>query len=239
MAAVLTRDIVKKFGEVPAVNGISLDGAGRRVHGVARPVGLRQDDVPAHHLRARAADERRPPDRRRHRQRHSAARPRRGDDVPELRPLSAFHGAQQHRLSAEDAARSARRNRQEGRVGVAVARHRPSARPAAAPALGRRTPARRARARAGARADRAAARRAALQSRRQIARLGAPGDQAVPAAGRHHHHLRDPRSGRGDGHGRPHRRHRPRQSCARWERRPKSTTTPPTASSRPSSARRR
>ncbi len=29
MAAVLTRDIIKKFGEVPAVNGISSDGAGR------------------------------------------------------------------------------------------------------------------------------------------------------------------------------------------------------------------
>ena len=111
MAAVLTRNIVKKFGEVPAVNGITLESAGRRIHGVARPLGLRQDHVSAHHLRARKADERRPYDRRRHRQRYSAARPRRRDDVPELRPLSALLGAQQHRLSAADAARSPRRDR--------------------------------------------------------------------------------------------------------------------------------
>ena len=239
MAAVLTRDIVKKFGEVPAVNGISLTVPDGEFMVLLGPVGLRQDDVSAHHLRAREADERRPLDRRRHRQRYSAARPRRGHDVPELRPLSALYGAQQHRLSAEDAERSPRRNRQESRVGIATARHRASARPAAAPAFGRRAPACRARARAGARTDRAAARRAAVQPRRQIARLGAPGDQAVPAARRHHHHLRDPRPGRGDGHGRPHRRHRPWRRCGRWERRRKSTTTPPTASSRPLSARRR
>ena len=106
-----------------------------------------------------------------------------------------------------------RRDRQEGRVGLATARHRPSARPPAASTLGRRAPAGCARARAGARADRAAARRAAVEPRRQTALLCAPGDQAVPAAGRRHHHLRDARSGRGHGHGRPHRRHRPRSGA--------------------------
>ena len=48
-------------------------------------------------------------------------------------------------------------------------------------------------------------RRAALQPRRQAPHLGPRRAEAVPAPAGHHHDLRHPRSGGGDGPGRPHR----------------------------------
>ena len=239
MAAVLTRDIVKKFGEVPAVNGISLTVPDGEFMVLLGPSGCGKTTF----LRIICGLERQT----------SGDLLIGGNVVNDIPPrargvamMFQSYGLYPHYTVRKNIAFPLRtqrvperRDRKESRVGVATARHWASSRSAAASALRRRTPACRAGARAGARADRAAARRAALEPRRQIARLGAPGDQAVPAAGRRHHHLCDPRSGRGDGHGRPHCRHRPWAGAARWERRRRSTTIPPTASSRPLSARRR
>ena len=80
--------------------------------------------------------------------------------------------------------------------------------------VGRPAAARVARPRAGGRARDPAARRAAVQPRRQPARGDAlrdpPPARPVPL----HHGLRDPRPGRGHDHGRPDRRHEPRQGRA-------------------------
>ena len=76
----------------------------------------------------------------------------------------------------------------------------------AGPALGRREAARRAGARAGQGPEAAAARRAADRARPQAARGDALRAGAHPAARRHHLPAGDPRPGRGDEHGEPHRR---------------------------------
>ena len=60
MAAVMTRDIIKKFGEVPAVNGISLTVPDGEFMVLLGPSGCGKTTYPAHHLRARKTDERRP-----------------------------------------------------------------------------------------------------------------------------------------------------------------------------------
>ena len=185
MAAVFTRDIIKKFDEVPAVDGITPHGAGRRVHG--------------------ACWGRRAAARRRSCGSSAGSRSRPSGDImiggdvvndipPRARGVAMMfqsYGLYPHYTVRKNIAfplrtqRVPRRpDRKEGRVGVATARHRASPRSPAAPALRRRASARRARARAGARADGVPARRAALESRRQTARLGPPGDQAIPAAGR-------------------------------------------------------
>ena len=109
--------------------------------------------------------------------------------------------------------RAARMEREErdrkAPLGGRPARHRPPARPQAAPALRRRAAAGRAGPGAGARAARVPARRAAVQPGRQAAGQRPRRAQAVPAGDRHHHHLRHPRPGRGDGPGRPDRGARP------------------------------
>jgi multiple sugar transport system ATP-binding protein len=93
MAAVSTRDIIKKFGEVPAINGITLTVPDGEFMVLLGPSGCGKTTF----LRVICGLERQtsgdlliggsivndiPP------------RARGGDDVPELRPLSALHGAQ-------------------------------------------------------------------------------------------------------------------------------------------------
>ena len=103
-------------------------------------------------------------------------------------------------------------------------------------AVGRPAAARLARARADRRARDPAARRAAVESRRQSARgdalRGAPPARRLPL----HHGLRHARPVRGDDHGRPDRRHEPRQDRAARARRRRSTTGRARSSSRASSA---
>ena len=86
-------------------------------------------------------------------------------------------------------------------------------------------------------ADDLPARRAVLEPRLGVPRLHARRAQAHPARGRPDDGVRDPRSGRGDGHGRPDRGHGPRASCSSTARRRISTSGPPTRSSPASSAR--
>ena len=135
--------------------------------------------------------------------------------------------------------RGARRAGQEGRVGGRAAGHHPPARPPAPPALRRRAPAGGAGPGPGAGARRVPPRRAALQPRRQAAGHRPRRPQAVPGPGGHDHHLRHPRPGRGHGPGRPDRGDGRRAASASSARRTRSTTTRPTRSWPPSSARRR
>ena len=79
--------------------------------------------------------------------------------------------------------------------------------------------ARRRRARAGGRARDPAPRRAALEPRREPARGDALRDPPAARGVRHHHALRDPRPGGGDGDLRPHRRAQPRPRGAGGDRR--------------------
>ncbi len=110
------------------------------------------------------------------------------------------------------------------------------AEPQARPALRRPAAARRARPRARELPERAAARRAARRARPQAAPGDAARAQADPARGRHHVHLRDPRSGRGAHDERPDRGHETRVGSSRSARPRRSTTSPRRSSSPGSSA---
>ena len=89
---------------------------------------------------------------------------------------------------------------------AAIAAHRAPARPQAGQAVGRRAPAGRARARARPRSTRIPVRRAALRARRAAATRDARGAEAPPARPRPDARLRHARPGRGDEHARPGRR---------------------------------
>ena len=119
------------------------------------------------------------------------------------------------------------------------ARARRPARPPPARALRRPAAARGARPRAGARPAGLPDGRAALQPRREAARADPRRDQAPPEGGRDDHGLRHPRPGRGDDDGRPDRGHERRAPGAGRHARGASTSGPPTASWRASSAARR
>ena len=93
-----------------------------------------------------------------------------------------------------------------GRRGGRDPRARGAPRPQARPALRRPAPARGDGAGDRARAGGVPARRAAVEPRRQAARPDARRDRPPPASPRRHHHLRDPRPGRGDDARRPGRR---------------------------------
>jgi hypothetical protein len=78
-------------------------GARRRVHGLRRPVRVRQDDRAEDGGGTRGHHRGRDPHRRHRRQRRDPARARHRDGVPELCPLPAHVRPGQHRLRAQDA----------------------------------------------------------------------------------------------------------------------------------------
>ena len=150
----------------------------------AGPQRVRQDLDAAHDRRARGHQRGRPADRRPQRHRPAAIGARHGDDVPELRPVSASQLPRQRRLRPEDARRGEGR---AARRGARVARSGADGRlcrAAAGPALGRPAAAHRARARADHAAARAAARRAAVGARPVPARAHARGAEAAAARAR-------------------------------------------------------
>ena len=103
-------DLEKRFGDVRAVDGVSLDIGGRRVLLAARPVGLRQDDDAADDRRLRAAD-RRPDPAARPRHDPRAARQAAGEHgLPALRAVPPPRRRRQHRVRARSA-RAWRRTR--------------------------------------------------------------------------------------------------------------------------------
>ena len=162
--------------------------------------------------------------------------------VPELRDLHAHVGVREPRVRAQVAA-APRAGRQGARSTAASRRSpRPSASSAALDRAGR-APVRerpaegRARALDDHGADDLPARRAVLEPRLGVPRVHARRAQAHPARGRPDDGVRDARSGRGDGHGRPDRGHGSRVSCSSTARRRTSTSGPRTRSSPASSAR--
>ena len=134
------------MANVVAVDGVDLDIAGRRVLHDARPVGLRQDHLPAADRRLRA------PRRRAasssagaRRERPAAVRARRQHRLPGLRAVPAHVGRRERRLRAEGQEGRRRRAPPARRRG---ARHGAPGRlrgPPARPALRRPAPARGAR----------------------------------------------------------------------------------------------
>ena len=150
MAAVLTRNIIKTFGgEVPAVNGISLTVPDGEFMVLLGPSGCGKTTF----LRIICGLEKQT----------SGDLLIGGHNVNEMPPrargvamMFQSYGLYPHytvRKNISFPLRTQRvpraRNRQEGRVGLAIAQYRASSRPAAAPVVRRRTSARRARARAG------------------------------------------------------------------------------------------
>ena len=115
-------------------------------------------------------------------------------------------------------------------------RYRGSGEPPHRPAFGRATPARRAGARGCGAPARAAARRAADGARRRRCATGCAANSTPAALARHHHDLRDARSGRGDGARRSYRRHEQGARSPRSARRARSISRRRTASSPNSSA---
>ena len=181
-------------------------GGRRRVRLPGRAVGLRQDH--------RAPDDRRPgghlqragADRREGGQPAAPARPRHRPGLPELRPLPAHERVRQHGLRPAAAQDAQAADRDRGARGGPHPRPGALPRPQARPALRRPAPARGPGAGHRPRARRLPDGRAPLQPRRQAARADPGGDSPAAPAAQGDHDLRDPRPGRGDDHGRPHRR---------------------------------
>src|ERR1700758_4318597 len=124
MAAVLTRDIVKIFGEVSAVNGISLTVPDGEFMVLLGPSGCGKTTF----LRIICGLEKQTSGDLMIGGQLVNDIPRRagcGDDVSELRAVSALHGAQRHRLSAANATHCEYRDRPKGRVGSATLGNRP------------------------------------------------------------------------------------------------------------------
>ena len=143
---------------------------------------------------------------RRGRQRPLAQGARRGDGLPELRPLSAPERAREHRVLPRGAeAWPSRSASEKAREAAEVLGLTEVLAPEATPALGRSAPARRDGPGARARAGRLPDGRAALEPRRQPARPDAHRGAARPAAARRGDALRHPRPDRGDDDGRPRR----------------------------------
>ena len=166
--------------------GIDLDDRRRRVHGPGRPVGLRQVDRAADARGARGGRRSgRDPDRRPRRHRRRPEEPRHRDGVPELRALPAHDRRRQHRLPAQDRARSPKAEREARRVDDAaemLGLDR-APRPQARAALGRPAPARRDGPRDRARAAGLPDGRAAVEPRREAARRDARRHRASCSGG--------------------------------------------------------
>ena len=160
-------DVTKRFGEVVAVDAMTLRDPARIVHQPARSVGLRQDDHAPDDRRLRAADRGRDPPRRPADRRRAAVQAQRQHRLPALRALPPHGRRPERRLRAAP---------EEGRQGGGAAtgepgpRARPPRRLRAAANLGAvRRPAAARRARPGPREppDRPAPRRAARRARPQ------------------------------------------------------------------------
>ena len=177
------------------------------------PVGLGQDDLPAHDRRLRAAGQRA--------RSSSAARTSRACRRDErdvntvfqdyaLFPHMSVGQNVEYGLKVKKRPAAERRERVERGARAGPARGLREAPPE--PALGRPAPARRARTGARQQAARAAAGRAARRARPEAAPAAPGGAEAHPAGGRDHVHLRHARPGRGALDERPDRGHgqRPR-----------------------------
>ncbi len=213
---------------IVAVDDVSLDVAGGLADGVARPVGLRQVDAPAHDRGPRAARQRPRRDRGRRRHRRSPAAARRRLRLPALRAVPPSHGAPERRVRARDPQAPEAGDQGARRRAAAPRAARRSRRALPLADLGRPAPADGARARARGRAAGAAARRAVRRARRVGARRAARLAPAPARRDRHDHAARDARSGRGDGGRGPGGRHARRQGRAGRLAARRSTTTPRT-----------
>ena len=254
MASVTFEDVTKRFdGDVTAVDDLDLDRRRRRVHGPARPVGLRQDHGPA--------DDRRP------RGHHRRASCRIGDRVvndvePAKRDISMVFQSyalyphmtvrQEHRVAAArppatpSTGPTSRPASSPGPSATSGSTRRPASstssayldRKPAALSGGQRQRVALARAIVGRPAGLPHG-RAAVEPRRQAAgRRPALELVDLHRRVRHHLRLRHPRPGRGHDDGRPHRGHVGRPPPAGRHARRRSTRPRPTCSWPSSSARR-
>ena len=181
---------------------------------VPRPIGLRQDDDPAHDRGLRAADGGRDLPRRRARRGRAALPAPREHRVPALRAVPAHDRRAERRLRAAPEGHQQARRAAPRRGG---ARSRPARGLWHAPdvgAVGWAAAARRARAGVDQPPDRAPPRRAAWRARPEAPQGDAARAQAAPAGGRDHVRVRDPRPGGGPDHERRHRRHAARPDPA-------------------------
>ena len=95
------KSVTKRFGDLLAVDDLSLELAGRRVLHPARAERLRQDDDAADGRRLRAAGRGGDQDRGRRRRRAAAAQAPDQHRLPELRPLPPPQRRGQRRLRPE------------------------------------------------------------------------------------------------------------------------------------------
>ena len=122
MAAITMKNIVKRYGDgFPAVNDVTLDDRGRRVHDPRRPVGLREVHAAADDRRARGHHRGRHVHRRRAGQRRGAAGPQPRDGVPELRALPAPDACSRTSPSRSGCASSSPTTRSRAKVEEAAA----------------------------------------------------------------------------------------------------------------------
>ncbi len=100
-AAVALDQVVKRFGDVVAVDGVSLDVRPGRVLLPPRALRVRQDHLPADDRGVRAPHVRSDPPGRPRRLRPPTVRARREHRVPGLRPVPAHDGGAERRLRAD------------------------------------------------------------------------------------------------------------------------------------------
>ena len=110
MVGIVLQNVTRRWGAFVGVNDINLVDRRPGVPGAARAVRLRQDHDHAHDRRAGGPVERHDQHRRAGRERPGAQGPRRGDGVPELRPLPEHERLRQHLLPAEGAEGRRRRS---------------------------------------------------------------------------------------------------------------------------------
>ena len=138
VAEVVLKDVDKVYDNgFHAVKDLSLEIEDGEFLVLVGPVGLRQDDGPAHGRRAGADHRRHGRDRRPRRQRPVAEGPRHRDGVPELRALPAPERRRQHRLrpaAAEDAEARGRASAWRGRPSCSTSRRTSTASRSSSPA---------------------------------------------------------------------------------------------------------
>ena len=200
-------DLEKRFREIRAVDGVSLEVGSGEFFSLLGPSGCGKTTTLRHDRRLRAAD-RWPDPAPRPRRHNGPARQAAGQHgVPELRPLPAPRCRRQRRLRAEAQGRRQGRDEASG-WRCARARAPGGVRTAAPkPAVGRTAAARGPGPGAGQSTQRAAARRAPRGARSQAPAPAPARAQADPDRGRDHVRLRDPRPGGGAHDERPDRGH--------------------------------